>query len=292
MPPGVYSSVSQNMDAERQVLEYDEGNWMENSWLWSTATRIVRAESMNISNDPRFFAANVMDKRLAAFKTLTIVNGLMFGTALGQCFALKKDMDFGKIEPLVGCVALWQLVSFLMAVAIAIMCLLSLYIIAHQLFYTFRLMTAGPSGFDQAAIFYLTRSITMWRHLSIKFLFNGLLLFLVAMSIQLAVKFYKDADHTVEKFDEVVIMNLQNGHSLKDPNVHFDVHQKLNMTTHVAMGYGVLGICVATAALMIYIRKQHLEVFRQNYDFCTERTHRITSVLGKMSTRSGAYIET
>lgn len=280
------------MDAEQQVHGYDQGNWMENSWLWNTATRLVRAESMNISNDPRFFAANVMDKRLAAFKTLTIVNSLMFGTALHQCFALKKDMDFSKIEPLVGCVALWQLVSFLMAVAIAIMCLLSLYIVAHQLFYTFRLMTAGPSGFDQAAIFYLTRSITMWRHLSVKFLFNGLLLFLFAMSIQLAVKFYKDADNYKVKFDEVVIMNLQNGQSDITSHVHFDVHQKLDMTFHVAMGYFVLGICVATAALMLYIRKQHLAVFRQNYDFCTERTHRITSVLSKMSTRAGATIET
>merc|ERR1719261_1779400 len=139
----------------------------------------------------------------------------MFGTALGQCFALKKDMDFGKVEPLVGCIALWQIVSFFLAVSISIMCLLSLYIFGHQLYYTFRLMTAGPSGFDQAAIFYLTRSITMWRHLSIKFLFNGLLLFLVLVSVQLLVKFYKDADAVKEPFEEVVVMNVENGKSLE-----------------------------------------------------------------------------
>merc|ERR1719409_1051811 len=125
-------------------------------------------------------------------------------------------MDFSKVEPLVGCVALWQIISFFLAVAIAIMCLLSLYICAHQLFYTFRLMTAGPSGFDQAAIFYLTRSITMWRHLSIKFLFNGLLMFLLLVSIQLLVKFYKDADNAKENFDEVIIMNVQNGQSMEE----------------------------------------------------------------------------
>merc|ERR1719197_1803818 len=102
-------------------------------------------------------------------------------------------MNFGDTQPMVGNIAMWQFGSFILAVAISIMCLLSLYIIAHQLYYTFRLMTAGPSGFDQAAIFYLTRTITMWRHLAIKFLFNGLLMFLGTVGIQLFVKFYKDA---------------------------------------------------------------------------------------------------
>lgn len=265
---------------------------MENSWLWKQAAKLVRAESMNINNDPRFFAANVMDKRLAAFKVLTIVNSLMFGTALGQCFALKKDMDFSKIKPLVGCVAVWQIVSFFLAVSIAIMCLLSLYIIAHQLFYTFRLMTAGPSGFDQAAIFYLTRNITMWRHLSIKFLFNGLLMFLFLVSIQLLVKFYKDADKTKQDFTEVVIMNLYDGQSMANATVHFDAKQKLDMTVHVALGYLSLFICAATACGMIHIRRQHLAVFRQNYEYCTQKTIHVTSILRGMATRSGINVET
>jgi len=285
----VYTSLP---ELERQEHDYDDGAWMESNWLWKMTSNLVRAESMNIGNDPRFFAANVMDKRLAAFKVLTIVNSLMFGTALGQCFALKKDMDFGKVEPLVGCIALWQIVSFFLAVSIAIMCLLSLYICAHQLFYTFRLMTAGPSGFDQAAIFYLTRSITMWRHLSIKFLFNGLLMFLFLVSIQLLVKFYKDADHTKQKFDEVVIMNLNNGQSMQDATVHFDVHYKLDMAAHVALGYFVLGICVLTSIVMIYIRRQHLAVFKENYEYCTDKTLHITSILAVMSTRAGTLVET
>jgi len=272
--------------------DYDEGSWMENNIVWRAVSSLVHAESMQVANDPRFFCGNVMDKRLAAFKVLTIVNSLMFGTALGQCFALKKDMDFSKVEPLVGNVAIWQICSFILAVAIAIMCLLSLYIIAHQLYYTFRLMTAGPSGFDQAAIFYLTRSITMWRHLSIKFLFNGLVMFLFLVSIQLLVKFYKDADAAVENIDEVVIMNVQNGNSLQSANVHFDVHQKLDMTVHVALGYFMLSICVLTAILMIYIRRTHLSVFMQNYQYCNAKTSYITNTLREMSHRAGITVET
>merc|ERR1719163_1881357 len=103
---------------------------MESNYAWKYMSNLVRAESMAVGNDPRFFCGNVMDKRLAAFKVLTIVNSLMFGTALSQCFALKKDMNFARVEPLVGNLAIWQIVSFFIAMAIAIMCLLSLYIIA------------------------------------------------------------------------------------------------------------------------------------------------------------------
>jgi len=265
---------------------------MENSFLWTKMAGLVRAESMNVGNDPRFFAANVMDKRLAAFKVLTIVNSLMFGTAIKQCFTLKKDMDFSKFDPMVISIAYWQIAAFFLDVAISIMCLLSLYIIAHQLFYAYRLMTAGPSGFDQAAIFYLTRSITMWRHFAIKALFNGLLFFLALVSVQLLVQFYKDADDKKDHFEEVVIMNLRGGHSMVAPQVTIPVTHKLNMRVHVLLGYTVLGICVATAILMIYIRKQHLMVFKENYKYCTQKTIRVTTTLREMSHRSGNNIET
>jgi len=265
---------------------------MENSWVWQKMAGLVRAESMNVGNDPRFFAANVMDKRLDAMKTLTIVNSLMFGTAIKQCFTLKKDMNFSESQPLVGCIAYWQIFVFFLDICIAIMCLLSLYIIAHQLFYAYRLMTAGPSGFDQAAIFYLTRVITMWRHFAIKCLFNGLLAFLAVVGIQLLVQFYKDADHMKDRYEEVVIMNLKNGHSEATAQVNFPVHHKLTMRTHVALGYMVLAICVGTAGLMIYIRKQHLVVFKENYKFCTNRTFNVQATLREMSHRSGNNIET
>jgi len=285
----VYNSLEQ---VERQEEEYDQGDWMERSWVWGRMSTLLRAESMNIANDPRFFAGNVMDKRLSAFKVLTIVNSVMFGTALSQTFALKKDMDFTHFEPLVGNVAVWQLVSFFLCAAISVMCLISLYIIAHQLFYSYRLMTAGPSGFDQAAIFYLTRSITMWRHLAIKFLFRGLLMFLLVLSVQLLVKFYKDADKVKDKVEEVVIMNLQQGQSMQNATVHFYPEPKLSMAVHVGIGYVALFMCVFAAGLMIYIRKQHLAVFHQNYEYCCSRTSKVTNVLRDMSYRSGYAIET
>lgn len=287
----MYSSLN---DIDRQEHEYDEGRWMEDNPIWQGVSNLVRADSMMIANDPRFFCGNVMDKRLSAFKVLTTVNSLMFGTALHQCFALKKDMQFHDWnDGLLVSVAMWQIVSFVLAVIIAIMCLLSLYIMAHQLFYTIRLVTAGPSGFDQAAIFYLTRSVTMWRHLSIKFLFNGLLMFLGLVSMQLLVKFYKDAEGMPEfDYKRVVVMNVVNGTSQQDAVVSFPIHQELNMTVHVGIGYVVMFVCFFTAVVMRIIRFQHLAVFEQNYSYCQQRTNPIQGHLRAMSTRAGPDIET
>jgi len=205
--------------------------------------KISRADSMHVTNDPRFFAGNVMDKRLSALKTLTLVSSIMFGTALGQCFALKKDMDFSKISIGVFDLAVWQLIAFFLALLVSIQCLLSLYIIAMQLFFTYRLMTAGTLGFDIAAVFYLTRTITMWRHLAIKALFNGLMKFLILVGIQMFVTFYKDADKIKVKHDTEMIVNLKNGTSYDTSflTVAKATH-KLNMPVHVALGYFVLGI--------------------------------------------------
>merc|ERR1719440_2095408 len=134
-----------------------------------------------------------MDKRLAAFKSLTIVSGLMFGTSMKLTFGLKQNLQFSAHQPYVGDIALWQGFGFVLSVVVASMCLISLYVIAHQLFYTYRLMTAGPTGFEQASMFYLTRTITVWRHIAIKCLFNGLWLFIMSSGFQLFGKFYDDA---------------------------------------------------------------------------------------------------
>merc|ERR1712014_210272 len=82
---------------------------------------LAGGDSMQVSNDPRFFSSNVMDKRLGAFKALTLVSSLMFGTSLGQVFKLKKDQDFSKFDPLVGSIAIWQFISFSVALTVSIM---------------------------------------------------------------------------------------------------------------------------------------------------------------------------
>jgi hypothetical protein len=273
--------------------DYDDGDWMMNSWFWKFSKHFGRSESMDITNDPRFFAGNVMDKRLGAFKSMTLFSSIMFGTALHQCFALKKDMDFSKSHDFVGNIAVWQTVSFFLALCIAIQCLLSLYIIAQQLFYTYRLMTAGSLGFDLAAVFYLTRTITMWRHLAIKMLFNGMLKFLILVGIQLFVTFYKDAAGVKDTKDVEMVVNLQNYSSVTEQIVTLPKPTHiLSMKVHVYLGYSVLGICTITAIVMYRIRQQHQAVFGENYHHAEEQTHPIERCVATMGARSGAFVET
>jgi len=274
----------------RYVPHYDreDGGSLANCVM---AVGMARAESMDMTNDPRFFAKNIMDKRLDAFKSLTIVSGLMFGTALGLVFKMKKDMDFSKWEKYVGNIAIWQFAGFNVSLVVAIMCLLSLYVIAHQLFYTYRLMTAGPTGFEQASVFYLTKVITMWRHFAIKCLFNGLSLFLFLVGIQLFVMFYKDADGTVSKKHVVYVLNLENGTSVD--RLIADLHAKpaLDMQLHSIMGYGILVLFFAMSILFCIIRHHHMSVFLQNYKDVKAMTMPIESTMRLMSVRSKNNLE-
>lgn len=256
---------------------------------------LARDESMDVTNDPRFFAKSVMDKRLGAFKSLTIVSSLMFGTSLGQCFKLKKNMNFSDWDPLVGNIAVWQIVGFFISVAVAYMCLLSLYVIAHQLFYANRLSTSGPTGFEQASVFYLTRVIVMWRHLAIKCLFNGLWLFIFLIGIQLFCKFYKDADAKLEKPHMVFIANVVDGNSITAAEAGIIGHthpHKLDMMLHSIIAYIVLATFLACSYMLIVVRRQHLTVFQENYKAVKVMTTPLETTMRSMSHRSGHLLET
>lgn len=277
----------------KMAHEYDDGDWMVNNWLWQTATNLTRVESMDITNDPRFFAGNVMDKRLSAFKSLTLVSSIMFGTALHQCFAMKKDMNFEDVKPFVGNIAMWQMVGFFLALLISIQCLLSLYIIAQQLFYTYRLMTAGSLGFDLAAVFYLTRTITMWRHLAIKLLFNGMMKFLILIGVQLFVTFYRDAASVRDNHDTEMAVNMVNLNSMSVKEIEVvPPHHVLSMPVHVGIGYVVLAICTIVACVMYKIRQQHQAVFGESYSIAEIQTHPVERAVATMGARSGGFVET
>lgn len=287
-----YNAVPQNRNQTQQqqmsaqINSFDEADASLAGCAISMG--LARAESMDVANDPRFFAKNVMDKRLGAFKSLTIVSSLMFGTSLGQCFKLKKNMNFAEMQPYVGNIAAWQFAGFVLSVVVAVMCLLSLYVIAHQLFYTYRLMTAGPTGFEQASVFYLTRVITMWRHLAIKCLFNGLWMFIFLVGIQLFVKFYKDADSEKSSTHMIWALNLDAGTSRNATLIHLDSHHKLDMKAHSILAYFILFIYLACTVMLCIVRKQHMTVFQENYKAVKGMTNPIENTMRQMAYRNSA----
>merc|ERR1719482_2275171 len=91
-----------------------------------------------------------------------------------------NPMDFD------GCI---QLISFTLLTFVLFANVLSTYIAVAQPYHTIRLMTAGPTGFEIAASYYLNRNIVAWRHMAIKYMLISLPMYISQMGIRLIVKF-------------------------------------------------------------------------------------------------------
>merc|ERR1711972_1271279 len=67
------------------------------------------------------------------------------------------------------------------------------YVGVAQPYHTYRLMTAGPTGFESAAAYYLHKDVVAWRHLAIKLMLSSLPAFLVSSGLRFVVKFDRDS---------------------------------------------------------------------------------------------------
>jgi len=150
-----------------------------------------RSNSMELTNDPRFFSSNVIDKRLKALSKLTIVSSLMLGTALSQCFALDKRYHWTGPWQCTGVSAI-QVLSFLVLMRVVFVCFMSLYTMCQQLYHVYRLMTSGPTGVELAGEYYLHPKIVIWRHTAINRLLKSFKFFVTGLGFILFVKIMKD----------------------------------------------------------------------------------------------------
>lgn len=161
------------------------------------STGVVRSDSMDVINDPRFFQDNVINYRLAAFAGLSVVSGLLVQNCMDQLFDMDKNMQiFTKNHRIFHPNGILQLLAFLLLICILWMNMLATYVGVAQPYYTIRLMTAGPTGFDTAASFYLNRNIVTFRHAAIRFMLTSLPMYLLQMAIRLVVKFDRATIHS------------------------------------------------------------------------------------------------
>lgn len=151
---------------------------------------MARSDSMDVVNDPRFFQDNVLNYRLAAFGGLSVVSGLLVQNCMDQLFDMDKNMQvFTENHRIFHPNGILQLVAFLILIVILGMNMLATYVGVAQPYHTIRLMTAGPTGFDTAASYYLNRNIVTFRHSAIKCMLVSLPLYIFQMAIRLVVKF-------------------------------------------------------------------------------------------------------
>lgn len=208
---------------------------------------LVRADSMDITNDPRFFNDNVLNYRLAAFSGLSVVSALLTQNSMDQLFDMSKVMPIFNSVKTLSVDGILQLISFLLLVLILFSNMLATYIGVAQPYHTIRLMTAGPTGFDAAASYYLNRNIVTWRHLAIRLMLQSLPLYILQMGLRLVVKFDRDTAKA-ESMPEVTPM-----HSVIQ---------------------GLIFCCLMQflAFLLLWVHKKHFSIFRERYEVMCEMT--------------------
>jgi len=204
---------------------------------------LEREGTAELTNDPRFFTENVLDKRLAAFEAIGIVTEIMASEAAKQCFELSKD--FAWTGPLL-LFSILQIVGFLIMVAVMFMDLVAVSTLSLQLFFTIRLMTAGPTGFDKAARFYMDRRMWLWRERAIFGVKWSIVGFFLSSGMMLCVKFYVEGAPEVEEASERLHDKEYQGHKI--------------LAGSVLLIFCVLASCLARLMM------EHQRCFDENYN--------------------------
>lgn len=228
-------------------------------------TMLVESESMDLTNDPRFFRHTTLDKRLKAFHSLSLVSGIMVGTSFMQCVTMPKAMNLALRVGWAQLAAFW---CFSIAVFNNVYCL---FILVQQLFFTYRLLTAGPTGFEIAASFYLNRNIIQHRHLAVKALIYSLPIFVLGAALRMSTLFYLDAANA--------------GAPL--PNPEGDPSKQLDMKVHEMLAGIVVGVWLSVSLCMYLAYRRHINIFRERYMLVKDKERPLLSHISKMSQRTG-----
>jgi hypothetical protein len=254
---------------------------------------VERENSMDLVNDPRFFQANVIEKRLLAFSGLSVVASLLLGSSVNILFTLKKDVSLN--TPLGYC----QLLSFCILSITAFSLATATFVQIQQVFYTYRLLTAGNSGFEQASLFYLNSTIVTWRHFAMRWMLRGLIFYMLGSGALVGVKFYKDAEDADKHALAIkMVAILQQGDTLNQTAIKqrlglIDNEQPLDMNVHKALAAVVTFCFCVCAAVLVYIKKVHNDVFKGIHQFAYERETALTVPLREIqSGRSRGLLET
>eukprot|EP00440_Ansanella_granifera_P056869 gb/GFBE01061642.1/.p1 GENE.gb/GFBE01061642.1/~~gb/GFBE01061642.1/.p1 ORF type:complete len:277 (+),score=47.71 gb/GFBE01061642.1/:1-831(+) len=223
---------------------------------------MVRSESMDMNNDPRLFGNNVLMKRLLAFSALALVSSLMTKATQAQLLKLKKDIDLTTGDGLI------QFASFILMNCVLFSNVLAMYVGVAQHYFTYRLMTAGPTGYEMASGYYLNPNIAFWRHAAIKGMLGALPLYLLSTALKLLVMFDQDMPNPPEK------------------------HPDLNSWALARIGsISVLGLLVSflwfgMAGVLCYVDSKHRQNFRERYEIAKELERPLLASVSNMASMS------
>lgn len=207
--------------------------------MFLEAGGLARSDSMEITNDPRFFNDNVINYRLAAFSGISVVSGLMVQNAMDHLFGMKKTMTVLPTD----IDGFFQFIAFLMLGLVLFLNMLSTYVGVAQPYHTIRLMTAGPTGFEAAATYYLNKNIVAWRHFAIRGALASLPIYVASSAFRMPVKFDRE--------------------NMKDMTPQGDSPPA---EEHI-MGLIMMGYFLVMTVALIYVACKHNSVFDERYHF-------------------------
>lgn len=243
--------------------------------LVNSMSMLARSDSMDVSNDPRFFGGNILDKRLTAFAGLGTISGLLVGTAMDQVYGMSHDfhiifsptaMDYCKF------------LTFVFMTFVFYFNMISTYVSVAQIYHCYRLMTAGPTGFEGAKLYYLNPNVAFYRHFAIKGMLNSLWMFLMGTAFRLWVKFSNDAVET--PLWVAVGVDEPGGEESKQPTFE-------GLTI---LGGVVAFVYFAMGASLYFIHSKHVAVFRERYHKLEESEQPLLDTIAR-GRRAGAMLD-
>lgn len=138
--------------------------------------RLVRTESVDITNDPRIMSDNVISHRLAAFNNVVVAAMLLCTLAFAAVLVLAPTTK-GRF--------CWKnliaLVGNLVVLCLNLFCVV---VVIQQKYLVNRIATSGSMGFEMSKSLYLNKSFVSLRHLAISGFFNSLPIFILASAFQ------------------------------------------------------------------------------------------------------------
>lgn len=147
-----------------------------------------RVDSMDVTNDPRMFAKNVIMKRLAAFHLIAVCAILMGCSSSKLMFAMLDPKFEDRL----------QYVCVLILGCCAVSNFLCVIIIVQQLFHVSRLVTAGPAGYEISKSYYLNPNVVTLRHCGVRLFFWAIPLYIACMAYSVFVKLGVALDEEIE----------------------------------------------------------------------------------------------
>lgn len=221
----------------------------------------AHSESMEITNDPRFFQDNVLSLRLAAFGGMGVVAGLMVQNSLDNLFDMNKTMRFHSKDHHHHLDSWCQLIAMVTLSIVHYLNIIATYVGVAQPYHTIRLMTAGPTGFESAACYYLNKNIIAWRHFAVFGALFSMPLFLASSGLRMIVKFDRENYDFQEPASE-------------EP----DAIDRL-------IGLCMCGMFIFMACTVWYIHNKHWKVFDERYRLLKPNLTQHHQVLDAMTSR-------